>query len=75
MSVTPERPPLWTETLPAVGGAIGPELEDFLVDELPAYAPSGSGDHWYVLVKKRGMNTRDAALAIARASASSVTPA
>lgn len=43
-------------------------LEDFVVDELPAYAPSGSGDHWYVRVQKRGMNTRDAALAIARAT-------
>lgn len=71
MSITPERPPLWTLGLPGVGGAIGPELTDFVVDELPAYAPSGSGDHWYVLVKKRGMNTRDAALAIARASGSS----
>jgi tRNA pseudouridine13 synthase len=71
MSISPERPPLWTQALPAVGGAIGPELDDFVVDELPAYAPSGSGDHWYVRVKKRGMNTRDAALAIARASASS----
>jgi tRNA pseudouridine13 synthase len=70
MSVTPERPPLWTEALPGTGGTIGPALEDFVVDELPAYAPSGSGDHWYVRVEKRGMNTRDAALALARASGS-----
>jgi tRNA pseudouridine13 synthase len=38
------------------------------VDEVPAYEPSGSGDHWYVRLEKRGMNTRDAALAIARAT-------
>lgn len=68
MSVTPHAPPLWTEDLPAVGGAIGPELEDFVVEEIPAYAPSGSGEHWYVKIRKRGMNTRDMALAVARAT-------
>lgn len=68
MNVAPEKSPIWTLELPAVGGAIGPSLEDFVVDEVPAYAPSGSGDHWYVRIEKRGMNTRDAALAIARAT-------
>jgi tRNA pseudouridine13 synthase len=68
VSITPHTPPLWTHDLPAVSGAIGPELSDFVVDEIPAYAPSGSGDHWYVRLKKRGMNTRDLALAVARAS-------
>jgi tRNA pseudouridine13 synthase len=68
VSLTPHEIPLWTQDLPAVGGAIGPELEDFVVDELPAYEPSGTGDHWYVRVQKRGLNTRDAALAIARAA-------
>ncbi len=68
MSLVPQQPPLWTLALPAVGGAIGGALEDFVVDEVPAYAPSGSGDHWYVRLEKRGMNTRDAALAIARAT-------
>jgi len=68
VSVSPETPPFWSRDLPATGGAIGPELEDFVVDEIPAYTPSGAGDHWYVRVEKRGMNTRDAALAIARAA-------
>jgi tRNA pseudouridine13 synthase len=68
LALVPHRPPLWTEDLPAVGGAIGSALEDFVVDEVPAYLPSGSGDHWYVRAEKRGMNTRDAALAIARAT-------
>ncbi len=68
MSITPQLPPLWTEDLPATGGAIGPELEDFVVEEIPAYAPSGSGEHWYVKIRKRGMNTRDMALAVARAT-------
>jgi tRNA pseudouridine13 synthase len=68
VSLSPHAPPLFSLDLPAVGGAIGPALEDFVVDELPAYEPSGSGEHWYVRLEKRGMNTRDAALAIARAS-------
>jgi len=68
VSLTPHEPPLFTADLPGTGGAIGPELEDFVVEELPAYEPSGTGDHWYVLVEKRGMNTRDAALAISRAT-------
>jgi tRNA pseudouridine13 synthase len=68
MSVSPEKPPIWTLDLPAVGGAIGPALEDFVVDEIPAYAPSGTGEHWYIRLEKRGMNTRDAALVVARAT-------
>jgi tRNA pseudouridine13 synthase len=68
VTLTPHEPPLWTLDLPAVGGAIGPLLEDFEVEEIPAYEPSGAGDHVYVRVRKRGMNTRDAALAIARAA-------
>jgi len=68
VSLTPQASPLWSKELPAVGGAIGPALEDFVVEEVPAYAPSGTGDHWYVRLEKRGMNTRDAALAISRAT-------
>ena len=64
----PQVPPIFCADLPAAGGRIGPLLEDFVVDEVPAYAPSGTGDHWYVRVRKRGMTTRDAALALARAA-------
>lgn len=68
MSATPHTPPLWTTALPGTGGAIGPNLEDFQVDEVPAYLPSGSGEHLYVRLRKRGMTTRDAALALSRAA-------
>lgn len=64
----PHVPPFWTSALPGVGGRIGPREDDFVVEEIPAYAPSGSGEHWYVRVQKRGQNTRDAALALARAA-------
>jgi tRNA pseudouridine13 synthase len=43
------------------------EPEDFLVDEIPAFEPSGVGDHLYVHVRKRNRGTEDVLRAIARA--------
>jgi tRNA pseudouridine13 synthase len=40
----------------------------FSVDELPAYEPSGSGEHLYVRIEKRELNTDDVAEALARAT-------
>ena len=40
--------------------------EDFVVEELDAFAPSGSGEHLLLTVEKRGMNTAHAATLIAR---------
>ena len=48
-------PPLFTAELPGVGGRIRVRNEDFEVDEVPSYEPSGSGDHLYLWVEKRGM--------------------
>lgn len=41
--------------------------EDFVVDEIPAYAPSGEGEHVYVRFTKRGLTTEVAVRAIASA--------
>jgi tRNA pseudouridine13 synthase len=41
--------------------------DDFVVDEIPAYAPSGEGPHLYVCFRKRGLNTLDAIRRIADA--------
>jgi tRNA pseudouridine13 synthase len=41
--------------------------EDFVVEEIPAYAPSGRGEHLFVTFRKRGVTTIDAVAAIARA--------
>ncbi|HVJ14668.1 MAG TPA: tRNA pseudouridine(13) synthase TruD [Polyangiaceae bacterium] len=60
--------PYATADLPGVGGQIGPEPEDFRVDEIPAYLPSGSGDHVYVRVRKRGLTTQSAVALLARAA-------
>jgi tRNA pseudouridine13 synthase len=53
--------------VPPVEGKLRSEPEDFVVEELPAYLPSGQGEHLYVWFEKRGLNTRDAVRAIARA--------
>ena len=48
-------PPLWTADLPGIGGRIKTQPEDFEVEEIPAYQPSGTGDHLFLWVEKRGM--------------------
>jgi tRNA pseudouridine13 synthase len=48
-------PPLSTADLPGIGGRIKAEPEDFEVEEIPAYQPSGQGDYLYLWVEKRGM--------------------
>jgi tRNA pseudouridine13 synthase len=40
--------------------------EDFVVEELPAYAPTGAGDHVYVRFTKRDRTTMDVVREIAR---------
>jgi tRNA pseudouridine13 synthase len=46
-----------TADIPAIGGVLKQRPEDFLVDELPAYAPAGEGEHIYMLMTKRMMST------------------
>ncbi len=58
--------PLEHLDLPAPGGHIGPAEEDFEVDEIPLYEPSGEGDHTYVRVRKRGATTASLVAAVAR---------
>jgi tRNA pseudouridine13 synthase len=48
-------PPFLTPDWPGVGGRIKSELDDFLVEEIPAYEPSGVGDHLYLWMEKRGV--------------------
>jgi tRNA pseudouridine13 synthase len=44
-----------------------PSPERFLVEELPAYAPSGEGAHTFLWIEKRGLTTFDAIARIAAA--------
>jgi len=48
-------PPLLTAGLPGIGGRIKTAPEDFEVEEIPAYAPSGSGDYLYLWIEKTSM--------------------
>lgn len=49
--------PFRTAQIPGISGAIKQREEDFLVDELPLYPPSGQGEHLMLLVEKRGLST------------------
>jgi tRNA pseudouridine13 synthase len=48
-------------------GRIKARPEDFVVEEIPAYAPSGSGEHLFVRFTKTDRTTLEAVRAIARA--------
>lgn len=59
--------PCLTANVPAMPGAIKRRYEDFLVEEIPAYQPCGSGDHIYFTIEKRGLATMRALHDIGRA--------
>ncbi|HEX9079277.1 MAG TPA: tRNA pseudouridine(13) synthase TruD [Desulfuromonadaceae bacterium] len=54
-----------TDDIPGIGGAIKETPEDFMVEEIPAYAPCGSGEHCYLVIEKRGITTLEAIRRIA----------
>ena len=55
-----------TPEVEGVGGRIKERDEDFLVEELPLYDPSGEGEHIYLMVEKTGVPSSDMVRAIAR---------
>jgi tRNA pseudouridine13 synthase len=58
--------PFLTADIPPVAGEVRARLEDFVVEEIPAYLPSGKGTHSYLWIEKRGVSTLDAVRRIAR---------
>ena len=61
----PAQPAIWipenslpylTADLPGTGGILKQELEDFVVEEVPAYLPEGAGEFVYLWVEKRGLS-------------------
>ncbi|MDP3277784.1 MAG: tRNA pseudouridine(13) synthase TruD [Deltaproteobacteria bacterium] len=62
-----ESLPFLTHSIPSIGGVIRDSLDDFRVEEIPAYLPSGEGDHAYIRFAKRGLTTPEAVERIARA--------
>lgn len=59
-------PPLLTADLPGIGGKIKFDPEDFEVEEIPAYEPSGQGDFLYLWIEKRDMGAEYFTRQIAR---------
>lgn len=56
-----------TGDLPGTGGDLKRAPGDFRVDEIPAYAPCGNGEHVYMRIRKRGLATFEALRRIANA--------
>lgn len=54
------------DDLPGIGGRLKVEPEDFDVTEIPAYEPSGEGEHLYLWIEKRGMGAEYFARQVAR---------
>jgi tRNA pseudouridine13 synthase len=52
--------PYLTAEFPGVGGVIKQRPEDFFVQEIPLYEPSGEGEHVYCEVQKTGITTFEA---------------
>jgi tRNA pseudouridine13 synthase len=65
---TSPTPPLpyATAALPGCGGTLRAAPDDFAVEELPAYLPSGAGEHLYLWIEKRGLSTAAVAAHLAR---------
>ncbi|MEJ5260420.1 MAG: tRNA pseudouridine(13) synthase TruD [Anaerohalosphaeraceae bacterium] len=59
--------PYLTKDLPGIGGVIKVCPEDFFVDEIPLYPPSGEGTHTFFRIEKTGLASSDAAERIADA--------
>ncbi len=56
-----------THDLPGIGGIIKVRPEDFVVQEIPLYEPSGSGEHLYLYIEKIGRPTLEVVRQIAKA--------
>ncbi|MFH1999086.1 MAG: tRNA pseudouridine(13) synthase TruD [Planctomycetota bacterium] len=67
METPAELWPCLTHDLPGIGGKVRECKEDFFVEEVPLYTPSGSGTHLYLLIEKQGSSTFEAVGKLAKA--------
>ena len=49
--------PYFTADIEGIGGTLKVQPEDFIVEEIPAYLPSGEGDHLYAWIQKSNTDT------------------
>lgn len=54
-SVQPNLLPYLTADLPGIGGRLKDHPADFVVEEIPAYEPSGTGEHLYLWIEKNDL--------------------
>src|SRR6476661_350772 len=59
--------PYLTRDFPGVGGTLKQRPEDFFVQEIPIYEPSGAGEHVFFEIQKSNVTTFDAISRIAGA--------
>ncbi len=48
--------PRWHHDLPTLTGTLKSTPEDFVVEEVPAYEPSGDGEHLFLWIEKRDLS-------------------
>ncbi len=58
--------PYLTADLPGIGGRWKDLAEDFIVEEIPAYEPSGTGEHLFLWIEKRDVSANDLVHHVAR---------
>lgn len=51
----PTECPMLTADLPGIGGVLKTQPSDFVVEEIPAYPPSGEGEHLFLWIEKTGV--------------------
>lgn len=51
--------PFLTAEIPGIGGTLKADPEDFIVEEVPAYQPSGEGEHLFLWIEKRDVASDD----------------
>ena len=55
--------------IPGTNGVLRTSIEDFTVEEIPSYLPSGAGAHAYAFIEKYGLTTRDVVSGLAERGA------
>lgn len=59
--------PYLTADLPGIGGRWKDSVDDFVVEEIPAYEPVGEGEHLFLWIEKRDVAANDLVRHISRA--------
>ena len=57
--------PAASARIQGTGGILRTSIDDFVVEEVPSYLPSGAGAHAYAFIEKRGLTTKDVVSALA----------